>query len=179
MTAKNIKKKVTLLGDPAVGKTSLIQRFVYDAFDERYLSTFGAKITKKSLPFLKEDYPELSEDLMFILLIWDIAGQKVFKNIHQAYYRGAEATLLVCDITRRETLDNLRDWARELFDAEGVVPALILVNKSDMVADYAFQEEDINALAAELQIPYYFTSAKSGDNVESAFRTIAEMIIKG
>ena len=178
MTAQNIKKKVALLGDPAVGKSSLVRRFVNDVFDERYFSTFGAKITKMPVSFLKEDNPSLSEDLTLTLLIWDITGKKGGKAIQQANYRGTEACVLVCDVTRRETLDNLRDWALEFFETEGEVPTLILVNKSDEVVEYDFLEEDVSALAAELKIPYYYTSAKSGEDVVDAFMTIAGMTLK-
>jgi len=177
MPVRNVKKKITLLGDTEVGKTSLIHRYVYDVFDERYLSTFGAKITKKSLLFLKEDYPSLPDDIKFIFLIWDIAGQKAFTDIHQAYYRGAEGSLLVCDVTRRETLDNTREWITELRGVTGEVPSILLINKCDLNDQYDFGEQEANSLASLVRTPFYYTSAKTGHNVEAAFRTLAEFIL--
>lgn len=177
MTMRTVKKKITLLGDVQVGKTSLIHRYVYDVFDERYLSTFGAKITKKSLFFLKEEYPALPDDTRLILLIWDIAGQKAFKDIHQAYYRGAEGTLLVCDVTRRETLDNIKEWITELYEVAGKVPAILLINKCDLKDQYSFGEDEIKKSLSDIEIPYCVTSAKTGHNVEKTFKTIAELIL--
>ena len=177
MPTRTLTKKISLLGDPAVGKTSLIQRFVYDAFDDRYLSTIGAKITKKTQTFMPDKYPNLSQDTNLTFLIWDIAGQKAFKSVHQAYYRGSEGALIVCDITRRETLDNMLDWISELYKVVGNVPALILINKYDLKDQVSFGEKEINSVASQVRIPYYFTSAKTGHNVEAAFQTLGEFIL--
>jgi small GTP-binding protein len=177
MTTRTLTKKISLLGDPAVGKTSLIQRFVYDAFDDRYLSTIGAKITKKTQTLTVEQNPKLTQDTNLTFLIWDIAGQKAFKSVHQAYYRGSEAALIVCDITRRETLDNILEWISELYKVVGNVPTLILINKYDLKDQVSFGEREINAIAAQVRVPYYFTSAKSGHNVENAFKTLAEFVL--
>ncbi len=177
MAARTLTKKISLLGDPAVGKTSLIQRFVYDAFDEKYLSTIGAKITKKTQTFTTAQNPKLDQDTNLTFLIWDIAGQKAFKSVHQAYYRGSEGAFIVCDITRRETLDNILDWISELYKVVGNVPALILINKYDLQDKISFGEAEINAVAAQVRVPYYFTSAKSGHHVEAAFQTLGEFVL--
>lgn len=177
MPTRTLTKKISLLGDPAVGKTSLIQRFVYDAFDDRYLSTIGAKITKNTQAFTLDKYPKLSQDTNLTFLIWDIAGQKAFKSVHQAYYRGSEGALIVCDITRRETLDNMLEWISELYKVVGNVPALLLINKYDLKDQVSFGEQEINSVASQVRIPYYFTSAKTGHNVEAAFKTLGEFIL--
>jgi len=177
MSPRTITKKISLLGDPAVGKTCLIQRFVYDAFDDRYLSTIGAKITKKTQTFMPNHYPTLSQDTSLTLLIWDIAGQKAFQSVHHAYYRGSEGALIVCDITKRETLDNTLDWIAQLYKGAGNIPLLILVNKYDLKDQISFGEQVINSVASQVRVPYYFTSAKTGYNVEAAFKTLAEFIL--
>ncbi|HID71806.1 MAG TPA: GTP-binding protein, partial [Thermoplasmata archaeon] len=133
--------------------------------------------TKKTLTFTTEKYPNLPQDTNLTFLIWDIAGQKAFKSVHQAYYRGSEGAFIVCDITRRETLDNMLDWISELYKVVGNVPALILINKYDLREQFSFGEREINAVASQVRIPYYFTSAKTGHNVEAAFRTLAEFIL--
>jgi len=177
MPSKDMTKNISLLGDPAVGKTSLIQRFVYDTFGDRYLSTVGAKITKKIQRFTAELYPALSTDIDLTFLIWDIAGQKAFKRVHRAYYQGSEGALVVCDITRRETLDNMLEWISELCTAVGDIPMLILVNKQDLRDQFSFGEAEIGAVVSQVSAPFLFTSAKTGHNVETAFQTLAEMML--
>jgi len=177
MTVRTVTKKITLLGDVQVGKTSLIHRYVYDVFDERYLSTFGAKITKKSLLFLKEEYPALPDNIWLTLMVWDIAGQKAFKSVHHAYYRGSEGALVVCDITRRETLDNIKEWMEELRAIVKIIPAVLLINKCDLKEQFSFGEKEIEEVASKLGVPYYVTSAKTGYNVEKAFKIIAELTL--
>jgi len=104
---KRITKKICLLGDPAVGKTSLIHRYVYDVFDDKYLSTIGAKITKKKNVV---EIPGARFNVEITLLVWDIAGQMKFGNVHQSYYKGAEGALVVADITRSETFEHIVNW---------------------------------------------------------------------
>ena len=92
-------RKVVMLGDPAVGKTSLVHKYVNDMFDDSYLSTIGAKPVKKVI--------ERGEDVI-ILIIWDIAGHNY--NLHPAYYLGAKGALVVCDMTRLSTVDTIQSW---------------------------------------------------------------------
>jgi len=178
MTVRTLKKKITLLGDPQVGKTSLIHRYVYDVFNEKYLSTFGAKITKKDMLFAREEYPSLLYDTRLTLLTWDIAGQKAFENIHKTYYRGAEGALVVCDITRQETLDNIREWIGDLYSVVGRVPTILLINKCDLKDQYSFGKKRVREVLAGLEVPCFTTSAKTGHNVEKAFTTVARLILQ-
>lgn len=175
--SRTLVKKISLLGDPAVGKTSLIHRFVYEAFDDRYLSTIGAKVTKKCIDYVKGDFPRLEKDTSLNFLIWDIAGQKAFKSVHQTYYVGSEGALIVCDLTRRETLDNLLDWISELFKVVRNVPVVILANKYDIKGKAVFGEPQLRAVASQIRAPVYFTSAKTGLNVERAFELLGELIL--
>ena len=175
MKTIRITKKICLLGDPAVGKTSLIHRYVYDAFDDKYLSTIGAKITKKANLV---QIPEAGLDVELSLLIWDIAGQRMFANVHQAYYKGAEGALLVADVTRRETFESIVSWISELFNVSGSVPVLILANKYDLMKQGAITEQEIEDIVGELGATYLFTSAKTGINVESAFGRISEFLAR-
>jgi small GTP-binding protein len=91
--------KLCLLGDGAVGKTSLVRRFVFDVFDDKYLMSFGTKVVKKEI---KVGDTELD------MMIWDILGQRTKDVLHAAYYRGATGALAVCDFTRPDTMKNLR-----------------------------------------------------------------------
>jgi len=110
-----IKGKVCLLGDAAVGKTSLIRRFVLDQYDDKYISTVGTKVTKKKMDF---EFPDLNSSVEVTLLIWDIMGQarNVLKSTLSQYeryipqkdfYRNAKAAIIVCDITRKDTFEHI------------------------------------------------------------------------
>ncbi len=178
MNSRTLRKKITLLGDVAVGKTSLIQRFVYNVFDDRYITTFGAKVTRKPMAYTVEQNPQLPMDTTLSLLIWDLAGQKAFRKVHQAYYRGAEAALIVCDVTRKGTLHTCDKWAEDLFEVVGKVPAIMLVNKMDLEHMRAVTEEEIEEFAKQNNLPYYFTSAKTGNNVECAFDSISQLMLQ-
>lgn len=169
---KRIMKKICLIGNPAVGKTSLIKRYVYDIFDDRYLSTIGAKITKKIVKMEGETH-----DTELTLMIWDIEGQKNVGGVHSNYYRGADAGIVVCNVTRRETLENIPNWVKAVFKVTGEIPLVFLANKTDL-PDKAFDEKEIKNIASGFNAPYLFTSAKTGKNVENAFITISKLLLE-
>jgi small GTP-binding protein len=181
-----IKGKVCLLGDVAVGKTSLIRRFVFDTFEDKYISTIGAKVTKKSLTI---PYPEFERDVDLTLMIWDIMGQHVDRlpsTLTQYekyvppknYYRNAKAAILVCDITREDTFNNMKKWINHLFELSGPVPIILTGNKLDLLSETDFPISRITDYAKEINGEHLLTSAKSGENVEKMFYTIGDMIIK-
>ncbi|MDI6708568.1 MAG: Rab family GTPase [Candidatus Thermoplasmatota archaeon] len=159
-------KKICLLGDGAVGKTSLIRRYVYDVFEDKYIATIGTKVTKKTISINSEE--------KITLLIYDILGQKKFEKLHSVYYRGASGALIVSDITRAETIEHMRSWCSSLFEVVGIVPVVLIVNKVDLKRYFP---EELKKLSSEINAKYYFTSAKIGENVEEAFLTIAKSVI--
>lgn len=167
---EGIMKKVIMLGNLAVGKTSLVNRYVFDVFGDEYISTIGTKVVKKKLAY---------EDKNMILMIWDIAGETVFNHIRKAYFRGAEAGLVVADYTRRETLDDISEWISSFQEITNNAPVLILVNKSDLEGEKAFEIEEANQMAKEYNTNALSTSAKNGKNVEEAFHKITDMIFSG
>ncbi|MDI6916215.1 MAG: tetratricopeptide repeat protein [Thermoplasmatales archaeon] len=169
---KKLMKKICLVGDPAVGKTSLVRRYVYDMFDDKYLYTIGAKITKKVIDI---SYP--THDVNFTLMIWDIEGQKGIGKVHSTYYRGADATIIVCDVTMKETLENIPNWKDAVFKVTGEIPLVFLANKIDL-PNKVFNEKEIKAVASEFKAPYLFTSAKTGENVENAFITVSKLLLE-
>ncbi len=156
-------RKIVMLGNPAVGKTSLVRKYVDNMFDDKYLSTIGAKPVNKKL--------KIGDDTV-VLMIWDLAGQTF--ALHPAYYSGAKGALLVCDMTRKETADSLEEWKSTLFSKAGEVPVIVLGNKSDL-PNHEFGPADLEAKGFDT----LSTSAKTGDNVEKAFTTLAERIIHG
>jgi small GTP-binding protein len=168
-------RKVVVIGDPAVGKTSLIKRFVQDVFDDRYLNTIGAKVMKKELGVNRPDTGEIVD---LKLILWDIAGQETFDNVKKAYYRGASGAIVVCDMTRKETMENMHRWIENLFDVSDVVPMVIICNKNDLAEETQFDVEKVEGEYAPYGAPVFSTSAKLGDNVEMVFHELGKMISK-
>jgi small GTP-binding protein len=174
---KTIEKvaKICLFGEASVGKTSLIRRYVLDIFDDKYLATIGAKVSKKkvTVPVKEEENVDLT------MMIWDIMGQKGFRKLlEEAYFAGASAAVGVCDITRRETLADLEEWIREIYGVTGKIPIIILANKVDLKGPNTLTEDDVRSIAIKYNAPYLFTSAKTGENVDNAFQKLSELIVK-
>ena len=169
---RRVKKKVVILGDSAVGKTSLIRRFVLNTFDERYVSTIGARVSKKEV-MVRSLTPHVSMDMM----IWDLIGSKESTRLHEMYYKGAEGALVVSDISRLSTIENMGMWVQSLRTAVGERPALLLYNKSDLQGYWTLDEAGMDALSTRHGAPYYLTSAKTGANVEVAFSRLAEEMV--
>jgi small GTP-binding protein len=142
-----------------------------DIFDDRYISTLGTKISKKQLKLKKKDL-----NIRLTLSIWDVLGQKHFKNVQAMAFKGAKAAMLVCDITREDTLQNLLNWKSQLNEVTGEIPIILLANKSDLTNNYDFTERELRSLSSELDAPYYITSAKFGDNVIKTFYKIGDLI---
>ena len=173
---REVIKKICLLGDPAVGKTSLIRRYVFDMFDDKYITTIGTKVTKKTVVVPGVAQP--ATDIRITLLIWDILGQREYQRLHPVYYQGAEGALIVCDSTRKETIGNLATWVTSFKNVVGNVPVVFLINKSDLVDPEKFDRSEIDNLSRLHHAPYLPTSAKNGLNVERAFITVSEALAR-
>jgi small GTP-binding protein len=160
-----------MLGAFAVGKTSLVRRFVEGRFDDRYLSTIGVKISRRTI--LLPDSPQVN------LLIWDLAGGDEFNGVLSSYLQGASGALLVCDLTRTNTLDLVEFYARRVRELNTHVSITIVGNKDDLIDQREIQAEQIGKMAEKLGGNWFITSAKVGAGVEEAFRAIAERIVGG
>jgi small GTP-binding protein len=156
-----IRKKILLLGDFSVGKTSLIRRYVDGTFDDRYLTTIGVKISKK-LCTLEANECEV--------LIWDVEGKTPYKDIPMNYYNGASGAILVVDVNRSETLETLQSHKERLLSVNPEAKYVVAYNKADLLNDEQKKgyEEDASHL---------LTSAKEGDNVEKLFHTLVKEIL--
>ncbi len=168
--------KAVLVGDKAVGKTSLIRRYVLDEFDDRYLLTLGAKVTKK---VEEVDVPERSLKAVLELNVWDIMGQVGFRELaKEAYFHGARGILAVVDLSRKSTLDGIGDWIRAVQDVTGPVPLVLLANKHDLPKQAAITQPQVEEAARKLGCTSYLTSAKTGENVEAAFRKLSDLMVR-
>jgi small GTP-binding protein len=170
-----MKVKICFIGDAGVGKTSLIKRYVLDVFDDRYIATIGTKVTKK---VIETKDSKTGEPVRVMMLVWDIMGQKGFRELlREAYFFGAHGAIAVCDVTNRETLDELRYWIKALTDVAGDVPIVFAGNKADLENGAVLHEEDVKALADKYNAPEFMASAKTGQNVETIFKALAEKIV--
>jgi len=163
-----IQKKICMLGAFAVGKTSLVQRFVQSIFSEKYHSTIGVKVDKKCTSVDGQDIN---------LILWDIHGEETFKKIQTSYLRGSSGYLLVVDGTRLETLD-IAMKIRERVEMEiGVLPFVLVLNKCDLTDAWAISAE-VEMELEQQGIVLFKSSAKSGQNVEAAFQFLAEKVME-
>ena len=204
------RAKIVLLGDGAVGKTSLVRRYVEQRFDDSYITTIGTNVKKKRI-----------EEYDLDLIIWDLHGQRRETELQSKNYSGADGALVVFDLTRKETFEHLDSWLDDLHSVVEGIPLVFAGNKKDLIEDFQkavgkklkksdkenfhrymveshyikniYRKEtmfvpvtmsDIRGWLKENegklpeQNSFFFTSAKTGRNVEKAFRTLGKHILK-
>jgi small GTP-binding protein len=172
---REIMKKMLVLGDGAVGKTSLIRRFVLDRFDDKYIVTIGTKTSAKSLQI-----PVGREIMDLKLQIWDILGQKGFTKLHNTSFKGTNGVFMVADVTKKKSLLSIESyWLPKVHHLVGNVPFVILANKSDLIKSAEFTYEDLREFGARLKVPFYLTSARNGKNVKQAFYSLGIKMLEG
>lgn len=164
-----IQKKICLLGDFAVGKTSLVRRYVEGSFSDKYLSTIGIKISRKLLT--RQQY-------QLNMLIWDLAGGEEFSGHDKNYLRGAAGALLVCDLTRLETFPILAMYAKQLAEISPKAIMVIAGNKADLVQDISLNISELETISQNIGCPFLLTSAKTGENVEKIIDLLADKLLE-
>jgi small GTP-binding protein len=168
---KEIIKKICVIGEAAVGKTSLIRRFVHDKYEDRYIATLGTKTTAKSVNIALD-----KKTIDLKLQIWDVLGVRSFSKIQKNTYKGSKGAFIVLDLTRKETMYTYEAWLLSLYKIAGEIPVILLANKNDLPGEYGTDE--IEALIRVYGLPYFLTSAKSGENVDEAFEQLGKMMLK-
>jgi len=163
--------KLILGGDGAVGKTSMVHRFVENKFAKDYKSTIGTSIMKKECKF-----DGLNSTVRFVL--WDLAGQSQFKKVRQSYLSNAEAGILAFDVTNPISFQNIENWHKEILSASPNITLILIGNKIDLEDERLVSREDGEKTAENLGIPYIETSAKTGESINDAFRMLALQMIK-
>ncbi len=175
---KEYTLKICLLGDPAVGKTSLKNRFLGKGFSNTYVTTIGVDFSIKRY---------LIHDTYYITYqIWDIAGQHHFESLRPSFYAGAKGILMIFDITRKETYQNVPNWLQQLWNIEGPLPMILIGNKADLreqgLAQVAPEQGELYAEMLSQSIgtpvPYIETSALTGYQVNKAFEQLALQIVQ-
>jgi Ras-related protein Rab-1A len=160
--------KILLIGDSGVGKSCLLLRFADDSWTETHISTIGVDFKIKTLEI---------DGKTVKLQIWDTAGQERFRTITSSYYRGAQGIILVYDCTDKESFNNVKQWMGEIdrYACENV-NKLLVGNKCDLVDEKTVDTNTAKEFAAGYDIPFIETSAKTAQNVEQCFVSLATAI---
>lgn len=172
--------KVLLLGDGYCGKTSMRYRYMGQDFTSNYLATLGADFAIKE---------EIYENFKVRYQIWDIAGQQRFNNLRKSFYLGSQGALLLFDLTNKESLEHIIDWANEFWENNGKgreMPIVVIGNKLDLRKDQpdCISEEEAKNFISQLDelvpydVSYVETSALTGENIDLAFKTITDYYMK-
>ncbi|XP_045160311.1 ras-related protein Rab-23-like [Mercenaria mercenaria] len=161
--------KVVVVGNGAVGKSSMIQRYCKGIFTKDYKKTIG-------VDFLERQIEVNGEDIR--LMLWDTAGQEEFDAITKAYYRGAQACVLAFSTVDRDSFEAIESWKRKVEDEVGEISMVIVQNKIDLIDDAVVQPDEAEALAKKLRLRFYRTSVKDNLNVEEVFRYLAEKYLQ-
>ena len=171
----NLKKttyqyKVILLGSIAVGKTSLLKKYIKNEFNSEYQCTIKSEFQTKTLNINNQEQAKLT--------IWDTCGDEKFRAITRQYYRDAQGILLVFDVTERTSFDNIQNWYNEIKENAPKDTVIILVaNKTDLIKERKVSIEDGQAMAENLSLDYIEVSAKTGDNLHLLFEKLSEKLM--
>ena len=166
------KWKVVVIGDPTVGKTSLMLKYTEKKFNELYIPTVGVQVSIKQVP-IKID----KERALVDLNIWDIAGHIKFQHIRKVFYEGTSAFLLLYDITNEATFEGLTYWHEDISKTIGNQYGILIGNKEDLHKDRVIGEGKGEKRAVEFGLDFLETSAKTGENVEKVFEMLTSKLI--
>lgn len=156
--------KIVLLGDSSVGKTSLVQRYVYDSLSPDVGRTIGAVLHVKKIEL---------DGVVHKQVIWDLGGQESFAELREQYCANSSAALFVFDRTRLETFQNIDEWLTALYSSAGKIPVIVVENKIDL--ESVITSAQIQGMLEARELIHLKTSAVENTNVDSAFR---ELILK-
>ncbi len=163
--------KIVICGDPACGKTSTVLRFTDKAFRATYLPTLGTNITEKVVTI---------DNITLNLVLWDLAGQIKFQVLRSQFYSGAKAVVLLFDLTRQNTFENITKWHQDLLThlgKEGDFITVLCGNKNDLTDDRVISREEGEKIAKQLNMEYFETSALTGENIDEAFTNLSKKLI--
>ncbi|EGR32356.1 Ras family protein, putative [Ichthyophthirius multifiliis] len=167
--SQRIKHKIIFLGDQYVGKTCIIERFMYDVFDEKSHPTVGVDFLAKSIKL---------DDKNIRLQLWDTAGQERFRSLIPSYLRDATCAIIVFDVTNKESFNNIERWLKDYRDNRGNDASCVLIgNKIDMKQIREISQQQAEEKGKMLNMLYFDISAKTGENVQNMFLTMAKSLI--
>ena len=160
--------KILILGDSFVGKTNILKRFIHNEFDSTTKETVGVEFDSKNYNFGEKTIKAQ---------IWDTAGQERYRSVTKAYYKGAKGALLVYDISRRITFENIDNWLIDLrTNGDKDILIILIGNKSDLNSKREVSKDEAENKAEQYNIAFLETSAKNGDNIDKAFGELVEQV---
>ncbi|MHA2051455.1 MAG: Rab family GTPase [Promethearchaeota archaeon] len=166
--------KITVVGDPTVGKTSLILKYTDNAFRRSYVSTLGVHVSNKVF--------KLEDSTIIQLVLWDVGGQEKFEHMRQRFYKGSDAVFLIFDLTNPDSFSNITAWYSDIRSklkiGDDELIGYVIGNKKDLEEKRTISSETAQMIAAKLNLEYLETSALSGENVDMAFSTITDTLFK-
>lgn len=165
---QRVSKKVCVIGDFAVGKTSLISRYVKNIFSDKYLSTVGVKVDAKEI--------EYGDEFLLKLMLWDIAGKDKFTTLDDNYLKGSAAYLLVADSTRKQTLDAVFELHEHMQNNFENLPFCLMLNKIDLTQEWDLEVTQIEQVNTN-RWAMHNVSAKTGENVKAVFYALGEKLL--
>lgn len=160
--------KVLIIGNGAVGKSSMIQRYCKGIFTKDYKKTIGVDFLERQIEVNYEDVR---------LMLWDTAGQEEFHAITKAYYRGAQACVLAFSTVDRASFDAVKHWKKKVEEEVGSIAMVLVQNKIDLINEALITKEEADNLAESMNVKLYHTSAKDNLNVDEVFRKLAEQYL--
>ena len=168
---KDYAFKTIVIGDPGVGKTTMVFRSTGQAFRKSYLPTIGTNIEEKFIRL---------HDTEFVMVLWDVAGQVKFDKLRTKFYKGAKCVIIVFDLTKSESFENVKKWYSDVksnISYSNELEVILCGNKSDLKEEIQISEEKVLNLASELNVDYLETSARNMTNIEKIFVTMINNII--
>ena len=172
---ERMKVKVCMVGEAAVGKSSIVRRYIHNTFDEKYTATLGARIMAKDIVV-----PEDTGDVAVKMMVWDIMGETtLLAAVEEGYFYNAQGIVAVCDLTRFSTFERLPEWIQRVQRVAGDVPIALAVNKMDLKDEalILYDEYRVAQYAEEIGARWCQTSAKTGENVEAMFQGLTTDIL--
>ena len=168
-TDTDLVYKILLLGDSEVGKSCFLMRYADNVFVENYITTIGLDYKLK--------YIQLDSGQVIKVQLWDTAGQDRYRTIAKNYYKGSHGILLLYDVTKSSSFENIREWIKDIREEVYEKAIIFLIgNKIDKKDQIKIKTEEGEKLAEEFNIPFFEASAKSGENVDEIFKALYKKI---
>ena len=172
-----VKMKICMVGEAAVGKTSLVRRFVHDVFNEAYAATLGARVTKREIHFRGL---EVERHVRVDMTLWDIMGERFVRDeLRESYLLGAQGVIGVADLARPSTMEALETWVDWVRNAVGEVPVVYAINKLDLLPELMKRpsDEELENAFGMKDVFWFYTSARSGQGVSGLFTSLAKQVL--
>ena len=166
-------KKVVIIGDSGVGKTAIMNRYLYDKFDSESMPTIGSSMQSRQV--------EVPGEGTIKLTLWDTAGQEKFRSLARMYFQDAEAALIVYDVTFPQSFEAAKTWVKDLKENSNVDDMVLAIvgNKVDMMENYAVQLQEVHEFATSVGAEIVKeTSARDNNGVNEVFQRVASKLIK-